>query len=128
MPITGNGPAPSVAIDVSQLGGMYANKIFLTSNEYGVGVSTRGILAAQAGDLTLQSNGRLVLAGRTNASGSISASARDGIDNSGTTYAQRDVLATTGGALANSGILAAQNNDGQRRQRRLDGHARRGHQ
>ncbi|MDR5882864.1 hemagglutinin, partial [Caballeronia sp. LZ032] len=107
-PVAGNGTAPAVALDVSALGGMYANRIFLASNEYGVGVSTRGVLAAQAGELTLTSNGKLVLAGQTNASGTLNVAARDGIDNRGTTYAQGDLVATTGGVLANSGLLAAQ--------------------
>ncbi|HEY3597681.1 MAG TPA: filamentous hemagglutinin, partial [Paraburkholderia sp.] len=109
-PIAASGPVPDVSIDVSQLGGMYANRIFLVSNEYGVGVSTRGVLAAQAGDLTLTSEGKLVLAGKTSASGDLALSARDGIDNSGITYGQRSASVGTAGALTNSGTLAAQEN------------------
>ncbi|WP_241019073.1 hemagglutinin repeat-containing protein [Paraburkholderia sp. Tr-20389] len=109
-PIAGSGTAPAVSIDVSNLGGMYSGKILLASNEYGVGVSNRGVIATQSGDLTLTSEGKLVLAGQTNASGNINASAHDGIDNSGTTYAQQNVSATTSGALSNSGTLAAQQN------------------
>lgn len=108
-PIAGNGAAPALAIDVSQLGGMYANRIFLASNEFGVGVSNAGVLAAQAGDLTLQSNGQLVLAGKTTASANLAATANS-IQNSGTTYAQQSVSVNASGALSNTGTLAAQQN------------------
>lgn len=108
-PIAGEGAAPAIAIDVSQLGGMYSNRILLVSNENGVGVANAGTIAAQAGDLTLQSNGQLVLTGKTTASGNLTATA-NGIKNSGTTYAQQNVNVSTGGAMSNSGTLAAQQN------------------
>lgn len=106
-PIAGEGAAPAIAIDVSQLGGMYSNRILLVSNENGVGVANAGTIAAQAGDLTLQSNGQLVLTGKTTASGNLTATANS-IQNSGTTYAQQNVNVSTGGAMSNSGTLAAQ--------------------
>ncbi|ANH33831.1 Large exoproteins involved in heme utilization or adhesion [Ralstonia solanacearum] len=91
---------------------MYANKILLASTEKGVGVSLRGVAAAQAGDLTLTSQGKLVLAGQTNASGNLSVSAQGGIDNTGTTYGRQSVTVGTSGDLTNSGTLAAQQNLG----------------
>nr|WP_316252032.1 hemagglutinin repeat-containing protein [Paraburkholderia sp. 31.1] len=108
-PIAGSGPAPGVSIDVSQLGGMYSNRIVLVGTENGVGVANAGTIAAQAGDLILTSAGQLVQSGTMNASGNLGINAA-GVANSGTIYAQGNTSIGTAGAVTNSGTVAAQQN------------------
>ncbi|WP_346778004.1 filamentous hemagglutinin N-terminal domain-containing protein [Paraburkholderia sp. Ac-20347] len=106
-PTTGTGSVPTVSIDVSQLGGMWSNRIVLVGNEYGVGVNNAGVIEAQAGDLTLTTAGQLVQSGTMGASGNVAINAAS-VVNSGSIYAQGATSVSTAGALSNTGTLAAQ--------------------
>lgn len=86
---------PAIGIDVAFLGGMYANRIRLIATEAGVGVVSRGTLAAQAGELSIDSNGQLTLDG---------------------THVARDrVQLQAAGTLAQGGVLGSQQGDVQLR-------------
>lgn len=111
-PIQGDGAAPAVAIDVGQLGGMYANRIFLVSSGSAVGVQNAGTLSADAAGMTLTTDGRLVQSGKISALGNVAVSAGGGIENSGTTYSQQSVSLNTGADVVNTGMLAAQHDVG----------------
>lgn len=80
-PVAGSGAAPQVSLDVSALGGMYANRIRLVGTENGVGVRNLGIIAS-AGELTLSANGILDNSALITAGGPLSISTQ-GVNNDG---------------------------------------------
>ncbi|AVG17720.1 hypothetical protein CFN79_18645 [Chromobacterium vaccinii] len=80
--------APAFALDVAQLGGMYANAIKLVGTEKGVGVNQLGTMAAQAGDLQLTSAGDLILRGQT--------------------HSQQNMILQTDGQLRHDGVTRAE--------------------
>lgn len=104
-PTAGSGPAPSFALDVSQLGGMYAGKITLLSTEAGVGVRNAGGIQAGDGGLTLSANGDLVNSGTLASQGSASLSNSGRFDNSGSLSAASSLNLQSGGSVTNSGQI-----------------------
>lgn len=58
--LASDGNEPDISIDSYQLGGMYGNRITLVSMDTGSGVNMQGQMAANAGQITLTSDGRLV--------------------------------------------------------------------
>ena len=105
--LTPDGNAPGLAIDVAQLGGMYAGKIMLVGTEAGVGVNSLGTIQAQAGDVQLSNAGKVTLAGSTSASGNVQILAASDVSNSGNTYAAQNASVTSQGEVTNSGTLAS---------------------
>lgn len=103
-PIAGTGSTPAFAIDVAQLGGMYAGKIHLIGTEAGVGVRNAGTLGASAGEVALTVDGELIN------SGSITGSTRNDIAaqsivNTGGTLAAGTQLMVTSDSLTGDGNL-----------------------
>jgi filamentous hemagglutinin len=100
---------PQLAIDVSELGGMYAGKIHLIGTEKGVGVYNAGKLGAQAGSVVISADGRIENRGKINAANDIKLATTEHITNSGTIYAGRnaDLQAKK---VTNKGTLATKEN------------------
>jgi filamentous hemagglutinin len=120
---TGTGAAPSFAIDIKELGGMYANQIYMVATEQGLGVNSTGRIAALQGNLSLNANGDLSLkdsyakqdlqlasSGHTMLTGATQSEGRAQIQTTGT-LTQQGVIVSTGplgiaaASLNNTGTL-----------------------
>lgn len=97
------GSAPQYALDVAQLGGMYANKILLMGTEHGVGVRNAGNLGAQTGELVVTVDGRLENTGKLQARDDTRIAASGGVRNEGLVSAGRELNLRTGQDLDNTG-------------------------
>lgn len=98
---------PQLAVDVSQLGGMYAGKIRLIGTESGVGVRNAGTIGASAGSVTITADGRIENSGAVSSAQDLAVSASGGIQNSGTQYAAGNTTLRTPADITNSGTIAA---------------------
>ena len=98
-----SGAAPALAVDVGQLGGMYAGKIVLVGTEHGVGVRNAGEIGAQAGDLVVTVDGRLENTGSLQAQQDGRVLATQGIANAGMLSAGRELSVTTAADIDNTG-------------------------
>ncbi|MGD3369864.1 hemagglutinin repeat-containing protein [Xanthomonas citri pv. citri] len=109
-----DGAAPAIGIDVAQLGGMYAERIRLIATEAGVGVVSRGTLAAQSGDLQIDSAGQLSLSGTNVARDGVNVRATGALDQRGVLGSQQGEVSlraanmTLAGDLVAAGALDAQ--------------------
>ena len=98
---------PDFALDVAQLGGMYAGKIFLVGTEQGLGVRNAGSINTTAAQLTLNANGDLVNSGNIIANkGQLDVQAKN-IANSGNISSAAAKVTVQSQNLSNSGLISS---------------------
>lgn len=102
-----DGAAPSIGIDVAQLGGMYADRIRLIATEAGVGVVSRGTLAAQSGDLQIDSAGQVSLSGTSVARDGVNVRASGDLDQRGVLGSQQGDVTLRAARMNLAGDLVA---------------------
>ncbi|HEM8290812.1 MULTISPECIES: filamentous hemagglutinin N-terminal domain-containing protein [Providencia] len=101
--VQGVGSTARVGIDVSALGGMYADKITLVSTESGTGVSNYGSMVAGSGGINIDSKGLVYNQNaKMNANGKINIKTNSGLYNNSTIASNNDIdINTNNGILSN---------------------------
>lgn len=94
--------SPQFSVDVSALGGMYANSIRMVGTENGVGVRNAGNIGSQAGSVVITADGRIENKGTISSAQNLQISTQQGISNQGTLHSNQDVTLTAQGKIENS--------------------------
>ena len=96
----------SYSVDVSQLGGMYAEKIHLVDNGQGLGVRNAGHIGASAGSVKVDSQGKIVNEGFIGGSENTQLNAKKNIENRGTVYAKAQTQLNAQNIDNKQGVIA----------------------
>jgi len=99
--------SPSIGIDIATLGGMYAGKIHLISNEAGVGVNNQGEIGSSIDDVVIDSSGRVSFGGKLSAATDVTVNAAEDINVSGSVFAQGNIAFNTAADIDVSGRVEA---------------------
>lgn len=97
----------TMAVDISELGGMYANKITLINTEIDTLVNNKGQIFSGIGGFTLDSQGNLVNTGTISTQGKSNLNTKE-TTNSGT-LSSKEQLVLNAQSLNNSGVILAEN-------------------
>ena len=100
------GENQSYSVDVSQLGGMYAEKIHLVDNGQGLGVRNAGHIGASAGSVKINSQGKIVNEGFIGGSENAQLNAKKNIENRGTVYAKAQTQLNAQNIDNKQGVIA----------------------
>ncbi|MFP0271434.1 hemagglutinin repeat-containing protein [Acinetobacter baumannii] len=100
-------PQPNFALDVGQLGGMYAGKIFLVGTEQGLGVRNAGSINSTQSTLTLNANGDLVNNGNLIANKDQVQLKAQNIQNTGNISSATSQILVESQNLNNSGLISS---------------------
>ena len=105
--IEGKGKKPEIAIDVKDLGGMYAGRIFLIGNEKGLPIDIKGAIESQ--HMVLDNQGNLYHAGTTHSTEDMTIHAKD-IQNTGTMAASGNMTLRADGQVVNDKTIGSVGN------------------